>query len=213
MGEDKNIEPAPEGRRVPSKDTLNLVIAICAVLISAASFVAAYMQSDAAYRQVKAETWPFLQLGSGNYSLETRESALSLKLHNAGVGPANIKSLVLSYEGKPFANFWGYAALCCTEKGAVPTMQEYYRENKDGLVITSSGSGFILPAGEERLLFNVPKTVKNEAFWQKLDRGRWKITGKSCYCSLLGECMETDFINEPVAVKVCTPPTGPNYDG
>lgn len=194
----------PKKRRmVLSLDKLNLIIAVSAVLISAASFVATYMQSDAAYRQVKAETWPFLQVEIGNFDVEKNESLLYAKLKNAGVGPANVKSFQLFYDGQHVRDFWGFATACCSDKDRRETMADYYRHGASGPIITSQGAGYILGSGESRILFTVGKTEKNTEFWTKLDSARWKLSAKGCYCSLLGECYETDFIQEPKEVKAC----------
>lgn len=217
MSENKEDQqpPVSRGSRRPSKDTLNLIIASCAVLISAASFVAAYLQSDAAYRQVKAETWPYLQLESSNFDTTTNSSVISLRLENAGVGPANVKSFTLYYDNQVVKTFWHFAQACCGAEGSDirTTIGDYVQQSPDAPIVTASVSGTILPSGAGKNLFIVPRTNSNEALWSKLNSVRHKLTAKSCYCSLLGECYLTDFKTDPVEVHICPANKDPEYSG
>ncbi|MEI8643908.1 hypothetical protein P4S60_16800 [Pseudoalteromonas sp. Hal040] len=53
-----------------TNERLNLFLALCAIIISAASFYATYLQASAAERQVKAATWPWLEVMTGNFNEE-----------------------------------------------------------------------------------------------------------------------------------------------
>jgi len=83
-----------------TSEKLNFVLAFCAVLISAASFYATYLQAEAADKQVKAMTLPLLQYGTGNYKEEDREDIIYFTINNAGVVPALIKRLRFKYKGE-----------------------------------------------------------------------------------------------------------------
>lgn len=188
------------------KDSINLMVAVCAVLISAASFYATYVQSTAAERQVKAETWPYLQINSGNYDIDKEELELYWHLHNAGVGPAHIKAFQMYYDGQEVRSINSVLRLCCLEDGE-PAFDENGRIiAKLSNVVTGNPVPAIIPAGEKKLVFSVPKTEANEALWNKLDIERFKLSATGCYCSLLDECFETDFENEPVEVDFCKIP-------
>lgn len=183
------------------KDTLNLVIAVSAVLISAASFYAAYVQSVAAQRQVQAETWPYLQLDHGNYDDEERIRNLYVKIINAGVGPAKVKTVNLSYKGKAVDGFAQLYTACC--------MSEEEKENNraEGVrnVITGNPPPQILVPNDDLLFFSSVETDENKNAWARLDAARFHIAGTACYCSLLDECFTTDFVSDPVPVNACTP--------
>ena len=81
-----------------STERLSLVLAICAILVSVASFYATYLQADSAKKQVKAMTLPLLQFHHGNYAEQDDKQRLTFGLKNAGVGPAIIKSVMLKYK-------------------------------------------------------------------------------------------------------------------
>lgn len=204
MAEGQNSENQPsvasKRSRRPSKDTLNLIIAVSAVLISAASFVAAYMQSDAAYRQVKAETWPFLQLENGNIDDDSNEQAVYLRIENVGVGPAKIENFVLTFKDREVHDLGDLLRACCLEeaKGAEAKSMPIS-------AVTNSVAPTILPAGGGDIkLFKVPYEGNDRALWHALNEVRRELRATSCYCSLLGDCYETDFASEPVEVDACT---------
>lgn len=184
-----------------NKDTLNLVIAVSAVLISAASFYAAYVQSEAAQKQVQAETWPYLQLDHGNYDEEQLLRNVYVKVINSGVGPAKVKSLNLSYKGKPVGGFAQLYIACCL------SLEEQNGAEVRGVAnaITGNPPPTILLPRDELLFFSALENDQNKAAWARLDTARFHLTGEACYCSLLDECFKTDFIQDPMPVKACTP--------
>jgi hypothetical protein len=200
--DNKDQTPAPQRGRRPSRDTLNLVIAVCAVLISAASFVASYMQSEAAFRQVKAETWPLIQIDHGNYDIASGEHILYLKVENSGVGPANIKNFRLFYKGKHIGGYPQLIRECCLDIPA-SDVAGFRAAMKDLFVLNSSLAPVILAPGDSRDFFRIQYRGDGEALWKKIDEARWDLSAKSCYCSLLDECFETDFVADPVEVDHC----------
>lgn len=192
------------------KDSINLMVAVCAVLISAASFYATYVQSTAAERQVKAETWPYLQINSGNYNIEKEELVLYWQMQNAGVGPAHVKAFQMYYNGQAVRNINNVLRLCCVEEGETPFDENGRIKEKFSNIVTGNPVPAIIPAGEDKLVFSIPKTDTNEDLWNKLDIERFKLTATGCYCSLLDECFETDFESEPVEVDFCRLPPKEN---
>lgn len=189
------------------KDSINLMVAVCAVLISAASFYATYVQSTAAERQVKAETWPYLQILSGNYDIDAEESVLYLRLENAGVGPAHVKTFQLFYQAEPVQNIYELIGRCCVEGG------EVFRDDNGELlpkfrnIISGIPAPNFVPAGDRELVYSIVRNEDNFALWQQLDVARLGLTATACYCSLLEECFETDFEGEPTEVKFCKLPS------
>lgn len=188
-------------KRLFDRDTLSMVIAVCAVIISGASFYASYVQSEAALKQVKAETWPYLQIDHGNFDSDAREHMLYYKVVNAGVGPAHVKALRLFYEGEEIGGFVQLFRKCCMQED---DPQGFAQRSLDRAV-TGNGPPIILSAGQDMLIFSLPKDDINGVAWGRLDAARRKLSGKACYCSLLDECYETDFVHDPAPVKLCRP--------
>ncbi|WP_262693357.1 hypothetical protein [Kordiimonas aquimaris] len=190
-----------KGKRRLDKDTLNLVIAVSAVLISAASFYAAYVQSEAAQKQVQAETWPYLQISHGNYDEERRLRNVYFRIINSGVGPAKVKTVNLRYKGEPVGGFGQLYRLCCMSE------EEKVLDKARGIsnAITGNPPPLILVPNEDLLFFSAIENEENKEAWSRLDKARFQITADACYCSLLDECFQTNFVNDPVSVKACTP--------
>ncbi len=193
-----------EHRRRISKDTLNLVIAVCAVLISGASFYATYLQAQSEEKQVKAATWPYLQISSGNYNLEDEEHRISILLENVGVGPAIVKSFTMSYEDAESSDIYEILTECCIPEGEGRSWLVKPESHAEvGSILTNSVTNKILPNGSAIAIVQIKKTDTNSQFWELIDVSRWKMKGKACYCSLLDDCYRTDFVNEPVLVNSC----------
>lgn len=202
---DKNETHATAQKTGISSEKLNLIIALCAILISAASFYATYLQADAAERQVKAMTLPLVQFTSGNWDNELRKQELTLTLKNAGVGPAIIKRIDYKYQGKSYASLPEFYRACCEVEASeyFNRIKENIKENKvetEGIYITAPLINSILPGQEETPFLTFALAKENQKFWQKLNNERFHLTLKVCYCSLLGECYNTEKngIVEPV---------------
>ena len=202
-----------EKKKWLDRDNVNLIVAVCAVLISAASFYAAYVQSVAAEKQVKAETWPYIQISSGNYDLEKEQKRVYVVVENVGVGPAHLVSFQLFYDEKNVSSISQLTAKCCLVDGEKQRDEEGKMKPEYGIVITSSPSPSILPAGEQKIAFSLAAIDENNAFWTKLDKARFKLTGKACYCSLLEACFETKFYGEPTPVAMCKPEPDADWSG
>ncbi len=188
-----------------SSEKLNLIIALCAILISAASFYATYLQADAAERQVKAMTLPLVQFSSGNWDNEARKQELTLTLKNAGVGPAIIKRVDYKYQQQSYSSLNAFYKACCSEEATeyfsrVKQNAEMGKANTDGLYITTPLINSIIPGQEETPFLTFALTEDNQIFWQKLNDERFNLTLKVCYCSLLDECYNTEQngIVEPI---------------
>lgn len=187
-----------------NKDTLNLVIAVCAVLISAASFYATFLQAQSEEKQVKASTWPYLQFSNGNFNPETNEAEIFLKVNNVGVGPAMLKNFTMEYQGIKSQNIYDILLDCCAPEGNDRSwFAETGAREKVGFIVTDVINNRILPADGELLVMSLKRTDNNGAFWDIFNDVRWQIKGEACYCSLLDDCYQTDFVSDPNPVQTC----------
>lgn len=178
----------------PSQDHLNLVIALCAVLISAASFIATYVQSEASLNQVKAETWPYLQIDHGNLDDNLQKEVYYI-LENVGVGPAKVKSFRIKLQDQYLHNSSHLVQLVFDEDGNAGCDKK--------CIITNTVSPKILPQGDSLKLFSLLPDEDNLPLWYTLNTIRWRLKPEACYCSLLDECFETNFDTEPTPVDEC----------
>jgi len=185
-----------------SSQKLNLTLALCAILISVASFYATYLQASAAEKQVKAMTLPLLQFITGNASSDSKESVVTFNIRNGGVGPALIKNLNFYYLNKKYHNFEQFLQACCSKEYKVYKERVGQGINRvDGLFATRSVVNTILSSQEVNPFYQLYLGEQSKEFWHKLDDERFKLGLEICYCSLLDECYNTEQngVVEPVA--------------
>lgn len=181
---------------------LNFTLAICAILISAASFYATYLQASAAEKQVKAMTLPLIQFITGNASEDSNESILAFNIHNGGVGPALIKSMRFSYQNQKYQNFNHFLQACCSEEfTAYKKIMDQGVARDEGLFTTRKIVNTILPSQESNAFYQLYLGEKSKEFWHKLNNERFKLDVEICYCSLLDECYitEENSVVKPIA--------------
>lgn len=196
-----------------SDQWVNRLLAISAVAISAASFYVAVLQTKATQQQVKAETWPYLQIDSSNYDSDSAQAVISYTLVNAGVGPARVESMQLFYDDEPIGGFYELAQRCCLQGMPLADDNAIFSSEFVGKVITANPSPMILPSQSEVNLFSLSKDENNQTFWQRINKVRNELTAEACYCSVLDECWMTDFKGDPQLVKECRADPRLNYQG
>jgi len=180
---------------------LNLTLALCAVLISVASFYATYLQASAAEKQVKAMTLPLIQQYSGNYDNEAKAKIITFYLENAGVGPALIKSVSYNYQGVEYPNRTAFLKACCDKE-----FKDYRQKLNNGVevkfgILSSKLLNTIIPAQTKIKHYQIHYSELANGLWKKLNDERFKVKLNICYCSLLDECYVTkkNGVVEPVA--------------
>lgn len=185
-----------------SSQKLNLTLALCAILISVASFYATYLQANAAEKQVKAMTLPLLQYETSNLDDKTYKRVIQFTIANGGVGPALIKNLNFNYKNKRYKNIPQVINACCSNEYA-----EYRQQASVGLSqggdVTRAVVNRILPAQQEIKFYELYDGEITNKLWQKLNDERFQLRVSGCYCSLLDECfnMEENGIVKPI--KFC----------
>jgi hypothetical protein len=176
-----------------SEQKLNLTLALCAVLISIASFYATYIQANAAEQQVKAMTLPLLQYGTGNVDAETNKPVLTFSLTNGGVGPAIVKSVTYKYNDKSSTDFFDYLADCCLkELKQFNSNPPASLDLSKGGYVTSSTYNVVVPAQDKLEFYKLYRGEISDALWSKLNVERKHLKVEICYCSLLDECYLTE---------------------
>lgn len=174
-----------------SAERLNFIIAMCAILISAASFYATYLQADAAEKQVKAMTMPLIQYGHGNV-LNDSERAVNFSLKNAGVGPALIKQVSFQHEGQSYDTLFKVLDHCCQTEVQSFLQATEQLDSELPQFITSPVLNTIIPGQDSLMFMRLNWHPGNDPLWQRINALRFQIKFKACYCSLLDECYQTD---------------------
>ena len=200
MTSQKDKKQDQQIQRLARMDLVQLVIAVSAILISAASFYATYLQAESAERQVEAETWPYLQLGVGNVDDDTQQRVNYVRLSNRGVGPSKVRWFRIFYGENVIFNGRGFSLSCCVDETELDLSKVP--------IVTSSTDNLVLLPGDVIPIILIPTEGTDPAFIRLFNEIRLSVKTAACYCSLFGQCYKTNFIDDPVAINQCpAPPT------
>ncbi len=181
----------------------DLFIALCALLISAVAAAASAYQTYVIRQQYSATVWPYLTFittsSTGRY--------FELDVSNAGIGPALIRSAVVTRDGRPVSTpetpttspALGLAIGPEREAARIEEARTHQRAN---LTISSIVRGDVVPAGSKLELLR----VEGEPLERFILADARRVDLKLCYCSLLGTCWVKrlwDPSVEPHAVAGC----------
>lgn len=168
------------------------IIAVSALLISAIASVAVVYQTHVVAQQFSATVWPYL-----SFDVTRDVSHLSVALRNDGVGPALIRKVDFTLNGKRIPNLSSVVD---------PIVQQAIRSHRTGVKRTTVSSieiGDVLPANQQITLVQVEGTQVTQALLATAPRLNLSV----CYCSLLGRCWVKQFKDktaEPHDVRNCT---------
>ena len=167
----------------------HLLITIPTFVISIALAYATFVQADATRKIQRSETWPFVSYGTGNADNDGKPE-ITFSLTNNGVGPAKLVAMEFVYDGKPMPTPREFLRQCCTGGSKLSFMSEPV-------------AGVLRP-GQQRNFIRLLRTEANAAIWDKLDRERWKVVIRSCYCSIFDDCWVTDSRKaDPQPIDAC----------
>jgi hypothetical protein len=206
----ERVEPRKTGNQ-----TVDLVLSVCALLISGLSIFLAWYTGDSMDQLVQANSWPALQLGSGNASDEGK-LRISLTVENAGIGPAQIHRLDVLVDGVDITDRNGalihlLVEACCGED----YKKALARAGGDPVAALGAdmtrpvARTFLSPRQEANVLL-WPKTEANSEIWSSVDQARRKgrISLRACYCSVFDECwIAQTYTFPPRKVDDCKPAT------
>ena len=177
------------------------VATVAALAISLISLWVAVGTEDANRKMVAATSWPFLQVDKSNVDGQGRPD-IALSVVNSGVGPAKVESFEVSWRGREYRGSAAYLRDCCGRR-AVPF------PSKPGQtpVVTGGVAGTVIRAGESRTFLDMPLGPDNVAAWHALDRARFEMHFRICYCSVFDECWLSTFVSlESERVGKCPVP-------
>ena len=158
----------PDDSQLKHRFEWDRITAIMAVLIGACalavSFYTAYLQN----KQVRAQTWPYLQMWQSNVDR-------SFSISNRGVGPARIADVKLLIDGTEVSGFDQAIKLLQPKSGPVSSLQSYFARR-------------VLTPNEDVRMIQFESDAHFDIFMNNRSRMRFQI----CYCSILDECYLLD---------------------
>jgi hypothetical protein len=199
------MTPEPEVHHHPHRTghrLIDLAVPLSALAVSVISLVVAIHygrtmreMADANARLVQANSWPLLQFTTGNAN-EAGQPEITLKIENAGVGPAKLISLEI---------FLGEDRIR-TPRDLINSLEPAAGRPQLSLGTTLP---MVLRAGNDALILGL-KREGQETLWNKLNTARFELRFRACYCSVFDECWVSDLATvSPQRVEHCavTPDT------
>ena len=169
----------------------NVALAFPAVLISLAVAYFAFQQAEATEKMQIAAVWPIVAYDTGNLS-EEGDPVLTLNASNNGVGPARIRGMEVSYEGRTYRDIRMLLRDCCAEPGETIA------------VVMSAINGEVLKSGEELSFVQVTRDQTSPRVYERFEDARLSIRVRMCYCSVFDDCwIEDSAATTQVVVKSC----------
>lgn len=179
-------------RYLPFFTIAHFVIGLPALIASLALAYFAFVQADATQKMQTGGAMPFVTFGTSNVDDEGKAD-ISLSLTNNGVGPAILGPIEIRYHGKAMASPTALLDACCTDGDSTALS-----------FATSPSTGVAVRPGESLRFISLPRTPANEPIWRAFNRERWKMSVRSCYCSIFNDCWITDGMQGlPRQVKQC----------
>ena len=163
---------------------LEMTIAVTALVTSVSSIVIAVQHGHTMEKLVEANSIPYLESG---FSAATTEGAnvLSLDLLNRGVGPAHEESLRVTVDNRPVKSF---RELVLASLGPSDGPRAYQAFHQTRTILKNDVPKRFIAAGQSQMVFKIPRTAGNGAWWDLLakQQPRWSVG--FCYCSVFDEC-------------------------
>ncbi|NRA29983.1 MAG: hypothetical protein HRU11_06945 [Parvularculaceae bacterium] len=158
-----------------------------AVILSIAALLVSVIEANTTNRAAEAEVWPYVEI-YGGYSGE----GFYYRMQNKGVGPALLKSLVITLDGEPVDSAADMVADVLGEEDAF---------GYDRIRSTTPSGGVISPR-EVINLFSVEWDPVARRLEEQL---RDRLDAEACYCSVYDRCwIAKKGALEPEPVQSCT---------
>ncbi|MBV9438843.1 MAG: hypothetical protein JOZ24_02505 [Candidatus Eremiobacteraeota bacterium] len=173
---------------------IDLLIAVCALLVSTLATAASWWQSRVVATQLSSQVWPYLSIVS-----TIGPAGLEVDVANDGLGPAVVRSVVLSVDRKPYAEL--SAAVRALVGPSAPRPQGTF---------ASVPTGSVIRAGATLIFIR----IRNLALVRLIAERTQRVDLQVCYCSILGDCwIRTLQRADPERLGACPYDPGTNYRG
>jgi hypothetical protein len=190
----------PDRPRRTGQFALDIIIALSAVIVSVASLWVALRANQTQEQLLKASVWPYVQFDSSN-ATETGAPQLVFEVRNEGVGPALVRSIAVSYNGRYYPTFKTLMIACCK----LAHVRDIFSSTMQNAVIVAHG---VVP------FIDMPPNNFDLTEFNRIRAQRSKIQIQMCYCSVLGDCWFFDTLRgppQPTPVRKCPPAQQPQY--
>lgn len=178
----------------------DLIISVSAIILSVVSLFVAIQNAWTQREMVSASTWPFV---AGWVKIETaKQGILRFGLSNSGVGPAKVHSFEVIYKGQPVSSARDLLRRCC----GLPADPKAADAVLAPRMSSTTVNEVVLRSGEDQTAFAYLPDPANPALAQRFAEALRELQFRSCYCSVLDECWESNNSMTPTRVKSCKTP-------
>jgi hypothetical protein len=181
---------------------LDLVIAVCALLISTLATGASWWQARVMQTQtlvlqdqLGAQVWPYVGVSE---DLDGETNTARISVENDGLGPAVLRSMSATVDGVPKA---GFIEVLHAILGPNLIARRPHRE-KMHLDLSNSGVGSVLRPGISTVAFGLTSKTFARAFVRAYPR----LSISLCYCAILpGKCWQSvsNSSQDPKPIATC----------
>ncbi len=164
---------------------LDFVIALCALLISSVAAGASVYQTHVIARQFSAAVWPYVSFDATNSPAE-----MEIDVRNDGLGPAIVRSVSITLDGKPQPSLEALFAALRREQGVPAELRAAVRAGEALSLTTSTPErGTVIAANNAHTMIRLKGSLLVQRFGLDLKR----LDVSLCYCSLTGTCWTTSL--------------------
>jgi hypothetical protein len=185
------------------KAQLESIVAVSALLVATIAAAAAAYQTYVINEQFSATVWPYVSFDT---TRDTSNHSFSLAVRNVGLGPAIVRSSVVTVDGKTMGSGTtgnpAYTAFEGVIAQAHASEVKRHAHGQIGVSASTLGAGDVLPAGSSLTLLR----MKGVDLFAREEALRPRFDISLCYCSVLGRCWSrrlNDRLPEPHDVRSC----------
>ncbi|HAQ34539.1 MAG: hypothetical protein CMF74_12130 [Maricaulis sp.] len=181
---------------------IEIIVAASVVVISVASLFVAVFQGIVMQRTLEASVLPVLQYSTGNYDNDRDEWVLVLNITNTGIGPAELRSIRVTWDGQPIEDAPPFLMACClpasiAEADRPAYLQDLFESGELNIIFDGVDGRFFAPQ-ESVDFISVDRPdretqARGRALWSALDRARHDLEVELCYCSVFDDCWQANF--------------------
>jgi len=184
----------------PTRHWTDYAIPVSALFVSLISILIAWQHGEVMQqlvaqnaKLVRANSMPYLELGNSNVD-PNGEPHMYLSVVNRGVGPAQIRTVQIYYNGQPVGTLRQLIKACCYSPKAT--------------VFDSTLQGRMLQAGQEVRYIDIRVRPQSKPLADALFKAyvEQRMTTNLCYCSLFDECWKVSSASlSATPVRECPP--------
>ncbi len=150
------------------------ILSVAGVFTGAVALYAALTESQAVRQQTAATVWPYVQFMIKDGG-DAESAFFHLSLENVGVGPARMRSMQLTHQGKAMPNWQSLTELLLGKEAELGT---HFGK--------SDVSRRVLAPGDAVVAFQTDDTELALSMQEAVYSGAVELT--YCYCSIFDEC-------------------------